>query len=222
MNRHKAYIDLFSEYEKQIRPLIARIEVLKERDPEELYQKVALMIGEFAKTAKRNRMEDEEWVASKYKEVLWHRGELAIMCYLCLIKNTEEKCSRLMKGLKEGPSNPFPLGFLKDLESARSEASVVKKKFYAYKEAKDDLGMNTTETDSPKKDELYMLTDELVDLHRNLYNRYEIVEEYFRNDPELEIKLINLKKAQKFQLWMYQILPFFLAIVVAVISFYFG
>lgn len=221
MTRQKAYIDLFSEYEKQIRPLIARIEVLNERDPEELYQKVALMIGEFAKTAMENSPEDEERAASKFKEALWHRGELAIMCYLCLIKNTEEKCYRLTKGLKEKSYTYFS-DFLNDLKSARSEASVVKEKFYAYKKAKDDLGVNTTETDSPKKDELYKLTDELVDLHRNLYYKYEKVENHFRDDPELESKLVNLKLEQKFQLWMNQILPFVLAIVVAVISFYFG
>ena len=228
MDRLKAYKDLFSDYEKQIRPLISRIEVLEEKDPEDLYQKVALMFTSFAQTANENRLEDEEWIKNHYEEALWFRGDLLVLCYRCLINEIDEKTSRLMKGLKKRHYLQLPSGFKHDFDEAKSDASNVKKKFEAYRRASGELESYDSQTIGDiqsdymsKKRALYKLTEELVELHRELYSKYEKVDKYYKDDPKLETRLIDLKLDHKSQIWLYQVLPVLLTIVMALISYFY-
>lgn len=228
MDRLKAYKDLFSDYEKQIRPLISRFEVLKEKDPEDLYQKVALMFTTFAQTANEKRLEDEEWIKNNYEEALWFRGDLLVLCYRCLINEIDEKTSRLMKGLKERHYLQLPSGFKHDFDEAKSDASNVNKKFEAYRRACDELKrydlQATDEIQSnylSKKRALYNKTEELVVLHRELYSKYQKVDKYYKDDPKLETKIIDLKLDHKLQIWLYQVLPIFLTIVMALVSYFY-
>ena len=223
MDRLQFYRVLYSEYVEQLRPLISKIEVLEERDPEEMFSIVAFMFDSFAQTINANKLDDENWGLDHLNEALLFRNRALIVCYRILIRVINDRASKCQRGLSNRQIKELPSGFVSDLVEAKKKARLTKQYYRDYVQLTNKVKkmLSNTEKEEAKaaKAQLFEVSNHLVKSYQEAYSEYIKVEEYLKKDRQLEIKMLALRRERRIKNWTDFYLPVILTVIFTIIGY---